>query len=27
VLDHSGVVPEIVLSSIAQFPEWLERSL
>jgi HAD superfamily hydrolase (TIGR01458 family) len=27
VLDHSGVVPEIVLSSVAQFPEWLERSL
>jgi HAD superfamily hydrolase (TIGR01458 family) len=26
-LEHSGVVPEIVLSSVAQFPEWLERSL
>jgi HAD superfamily hydrolase (TIGR01458 family) len=26
-LDHSEVVPEIVLSSIAQFPDWLERSL
>lgn len=26
-LEGSGIVPEIVLSSIAQFPEWLERSL
>lgn len=26
-LEHSGVVPEIVLSSVALFPEWLERSL
>jgi HAD superfamily hydrolase (TIGR01458 family) len=27
VLDHSDVMPEIVLSSVAQFPDWLERSL
>ena len=26
-LESSGLVPEIVLSSIAHFPEWLERSL
>ena len=26
-LEGSGLVPEIVLSSVAQFPEWLERSL
>ncbi len=26
-LDSSGLVPEIVLSSLAQFPDWLERSL
>ena len=26
-LEASPVVPEIVLSSLAQFPEWLERSL
>ena len=26
-LESSGIVPEIVLSSVAQFPEWLERSL
>ena len=26
-LESSGLVPEIVLSSVAQFPEWLERSL
>jgi HAD superfamily hydrolase (TIGR01458 family) len=26
-LEGSGVVPEIVLSSVAQLPEWLERSL
>ena len=26
-LEGSAVVPEIVLSSVAQFPEWLERSL
>lgn len=26
-LEHSDIVPEIVLSSVAQFPEWLERSL
>jgi HAD superfamily hydrolase (TIGR01458 family) len=26
-LEGSGLVPEIVLSSIAQFPDWLERSL
>jgi len=26
-LERSQVVPEIVLSSISQFPEWLERSL
>ncbi|MSO94373.1 MAG: HAD-IIA family hydrolase [Thermoleophilia bacterium] len=26
-LEDSGIVPEIVLSSLAQFPEWLERSL
>ena len=26
-LERSNVVPEIVLSSIAQLPEWLERSL
>ena len=26
-LDSSGLVPEIVLSSIAQFPDWLEKSL
>jgi len=26
-LDSSGLVPEIVLSSVAQFPDWLERSL
>jgi HAD superfamily hydrolase (TIGR01458 family) len=27
VLDRTEVVPDMVLSSIAQFPEWLERSL
>lgn len=26
-LESSGLVPEIVLSSLAQFPDWLERSL
>jgi len=26
-LDRSDVVPDMVLSSIAQFPDWLERSL
>jgi HAD superfamily hydrolase (TIGR01458 family) len=26
-LEHSDVVPEIVLSSVANLPEWLERSL
>jgi HAD superfamily hydrolase (TIGR01458 family) len=26
-LETSGLVPEIVLSSVAQFPEWLEKSL
>ncbi len=26
-LDSSGIVPEIVLSSLAQLPDWLERSL
>jgi HAD superfamily hydrolase (TIGR01458 family) len=26
-LEKSDIVPEIVLSSLAQFPEWLERSL
>ena len=26
-LESSGLVPEIVLSSLAHFPEWLERSL
>ena len=26
-LETSGLVPEIVLSSLAHFPEWLERSL
>jgi HAD superfamily hydrolase (TIGR01458 family) len=26
-LEMSGLVPEIVLSSLAHFPEWLERSL
>ena len=26
-LERSDVVPDMVLSSIAQFPEWLERSL
>lgn len=26
-LESSGLVPEIVLSSVAQFPDWLERSL
>ena len=26
-LEGSGLVPEIVLSSLAHFPEWLERSL
>jgi ribonucleotide monophosphatase NagD (HAD superfamily) len=26
-LESSGLVPEIVLSSLANFPEWLERSL
>ena len=26
-LEGSGLVPEIVLSSLAQFPDWLERSL
>jgi ribonucleotide monophosphatase NagD (HAD superfamily) len=26
-LEGSDTVPEIVLSSIAQFPDWLERSL
>ena len=26
-LEGSGVVPEIVLSSVAQLPDWLERSL
>ena len=26
-LERSSVVPEIVLSSVAQFPDWLERSL
>jgi len=26
-LESSGIVPEIVLSSVAQFPDWLERSL
>ena len=26
-LEGSGLVPEIVLSSFSQFPEWLERSL
>jgi HAD superfamily hydrolase (TIGR01458 family) len=26
-LDSSGLVPEIVLSSVAQLPDWLERSL
>jgi len=26
-LEGSNVVPEIVLSSVAQLPEWLERSL
>jgi HAD superfamily hydrolase (TIGR01458 family) len=26
-LEHADVVPEIVLSSLAQFPDWLERSL
>ena len=26
-LEGSGIVPEIVLSSVAQFPDWLERSL
>jgi len=26
-LEGSGLVPEIVLSSVAQFPDWLERSL
>jgi HAD superfamily hydrolase (TIGR01458 family) len=26
-LEQSDLVPEIVLSSLAQFPEWLERSL
>ena len=25
-LDTSGIVPEIVLSSVAQLPDWLERS-
>jgi HAD superfamily hydrolase (TIGR01458 family) len=26
-LDHTAVVPDVVLSSIAAFPDWLERSL
>jgi HAD superfamily hydrolase (TIGR01458 family) len=26
ILESSGLVPEIVLSSLAQFPDWLERS-
>jgi HAD superfamily hydrolase (TIGR01458 family) len=26
-LDRSDVVPDMVLSSVAQFPDWLERSL
>ena len=26
-LEDSGIVPEIVLSSVAQLPDWLERSL
>jgi len=26
-LESSGLVPEILLSSLAQFPDWLERSL
>jgi len=26
-LENSGLVPEIVLSSVAQLPDWLERSL
>jgi ribonucleotide monophosphatase NagD (HAD superfamily) len=26
-LDHSDVVPNAVLSSIAQLPDWLERGL
>ena len=26
-LEGSGLVPEIVLSSVAQLPDWLERSL
>jgi ribonucleotide monophosphatase NagD (HAD superfamily) len=26
-LERSGVVPDMVMSSIAAFPDWLERSL
>ncbi len=26
-LDHSAVVPDVVLSSVALLPDWLERSL
>ncbi|MGL6278847.1 MAG: TIGR01458 family HAD-type hydrolase [Gaiella sp.] len=26
-LEHSAVVPDVVLSSLASFPDWLERSL
>jgi ribonucleotide monophosphatase NagD (HAD superfamily) len=26
-LEHSTEVPDMVLSSLAQFPEWLERAL
>jgi ribonucleotide monophosphatase NagD (HAD superfamily) len=27
VLETSNVVPDVVLSSVAQLPDWLERSL
>jgi ribonucleotide monophosphatase NagD (HAD superfamily) len=26
-LDYSSVIPDVVLSSIAQFPDWVERGL